>query len=339
MKAFAAVAPDTIMPIELPIPEIGEYEVLVENEACVICNSTDYLVVNDLFCTPSYPVVFGHESVGRVIKKGSKVKYVNVGDRITRSNAIPTGFNGKYYSSWGGFSEYGVAGDYKVLQEEGLEQESWKYLANKVLPQELSLEEASMVIALSETASCIMQLEDIKGKSVVVYGTGIAGLSLVLFSKLFGAKTLICLGRRQERLEAALKLGADHVMLWDDTGLADKIKEIETEGFDYIFEAAGKKEVFKNGLPYLKNGGKICIYGISLNPYLMNINNAPGDFSISRFNPKEYIATDYVCDLIKKKKIPIDVLLTHSWGFDALPDAMEQVKRGEVIKGIVKIKE
>lgn len=108
MRALAAVEQGKLKIVELPIPEPDDYEVLVKNEGCVFCNSTDKMIADNLFHTPDYPVIFGHESFGKV---GRKVKKYKLGDRVICANAIVNGYDGTYYSTWGGFAEYGIAGD------------------------------------------------------------------------------------------------------------------------------------------------------------------------------------------------------------------------------------
>lgn len=317
MKAFAALEAGRTGFIEIPIPEPGEDEALVKIEACVICNTTDRLVINHHFGAPGFPVLIGHESIGRVIKVGKKVKNLRIGDRVTRPDAIPSGFNGEYYSAWGGFSEYGIVKDKPAVKGFG----------------DLPLKKAGLLIALSETASCLMQLEPIQGKKVLVTGTGIAGLTLVYFSKMFGADKVICTGRRGERLELAKRLGADEVYLESGSELAQAIeKGLEV---DYIFEATGKYDVFKEGIPFLKNNGTLAIYGVPEKPYLMDTKKAPGNFKKFDFTPKEEMAYEFVCELLHKDNGLSELFMTHRWGFDELQVAFGQVLKGEVLKGIV----
>ena len=79
MHAYAALSPDRIEKVTLPVPEPDDYEVLIQNEGCVFCNTTDKMIVESLFATPDYPVVFGHESFGKVIKIGQKVTKYKLG--------------------------------------------------------------------------------------------------------------------------------------------------------------------------------------------------------------------------------------------------------------------
>lgn len=337
MKAFAVFEPEKMGFVDIPIPEPGDYEALVKIEACVICNSTDLMIIKTSFGC-GFPLILGHESIGKVIKAGKKVRHLKVGDMVTRANAVPEGYNKEFNSGFGGFAEYGVVKDAASMREDGFDEDSLRWVHNKVVAPELSLEQASLVIALSETASCLMQFEPLEGKNVVVMGTGIAGLSMVLFSKIMGVKKVICIGRRKERLEVAKKLGADAGFLAGDENLNNKIMKLtENSGADHILEASGNFNVFKNGFPFLKNGGTVAIYGVPEKPFIIDTYNAPKSFKVFTFSPNEQIATEYVCDLLKQSKIPADVLLTHKWSFGQLPEALEIVRRGEVLKGIVYI--
>ncbi|MDW7659133.1 MAG: alcohol dehydrogenase catalytic domain-containing protein, partial [Bacillota bacterium] len=205
MKAWAALAPDQIKCVDIPIPEPGDYEALIKIEACVFCNSTDWMVVNQHFGAAGYPVLIGHESFGKVIKTGKHVRSFKVGDRVTGPNAVPYGFNGKYYSVWGGFAEYGIVGDYKALKQDkgdpvDQDRNLARFATNLTIPADFSLDRAGLAISLSEAVSCITQLGSVKDKSIVVLGTGIAGLAFVMLAKLHDVEQVICVGRRAERL-------------------------------------------------------------------------------------------------------------------------------------------
>ena len=332
MKAFAVFEPEKMGFVEIPVPELGDYEALVKMEACVICNSTDWMVIKTSFGC-GYPLILGHETIGRVVKTGRKVKHLKIGDRVTRATAFSEGYNGEFRSGFGGFAEYGVVKDAASMREDGFDEQSLRYVSNMVIPDELSMEQASLVIALTETASCLMQLESLEGKNIVVMGTGIAGLSFVMFSKLFGARNVICIGKREQRLELAKKLGVDEAFFSDDKDLNSKILNTTGE-VDYIFEASGKYNVFENGFPFLKNGGSLGFYGVPEQPYRITLDSPP-NFSVFNFSPYEQIATAKICELIIQNKIPTDLLLTHMFTFDQLPEALEMVKKGEVLKGMV----
>ena len=72
MKALAAVEQGVLDLVEVSVPEPDDYEVLVKNEGCVFCNSTDKMIIDRAFSIPAYPVIIGHESFGRVVQVGKR---------------------------------------------------------------------------------------------------------------------------------------------------------------------------------------------------------------------------------------------------------------------------
>ena len=335
MKVFVATAPDKFSFVEKEIPAVNDYEVLVKHEGCLICNCTDWKIINHLFATKDYPIALGHESFGKVVKVGNKVKNFKLGDRVICSNAIPNGYDGQIYSTWGAFSEYGIAGDYYALIEDGQPIDGEfsyrkRYIANYKIDETLPIEQAGVVFPLAETASSIMQTPEIKGKDVAVFGTGFAGYTLAIFAKKMGANTVTIFGKRQERIELAKQIGIENAKLYDDA-------YVESKKYDVVFEATGKSDVFKRGIPFLKENGYIVIHGAYVEPYQFDLSKTPINYHIRTVNPNVGEALEYVQNLVKKGELPIDKLLTHVWDFAQMEKALMQVKNREVVKGLVKI--
>ncbi|MFI5419825.1 MAG: alcohol dehydrogenase catalytic domain-containing protein, partial [Nitrososphaerales archaeon] len=67
--------------MDVPIPEIGNDEALVEMKACGIC-ATDLHIVEGTGYKPQLPHILGHEPAGMVVQIGGGVKRVTVGDRV-----------------------------------------------------------------------------------------------------------------------------------------------------------------------------------------------------------------------------------------------------------------
>ncbi len=340
IEAYAATRKGVIEKITLPFPEIDEYEALVENEGCVFCNTTDKMVIENLFATPDYPVLFGHESFGKIIAVGSRVKKYKVGDRVICSNAVVKGYNGTYYSTWGGFATHGVVGDLEAYLGDGGKLDArnayrGRYAANQIIPADFSVEKAALVFPLAETAGAIRQAGNLQRKRIVVIGTGVVGYFFTYFAKIFGADEVICLGRRQSRVDVALQCGADKGFT-DTDSISEYLRK--SGGADIVFECSGNWQVFENGLPYLREGGMLAVYAVPHQPYTMHLRGFPENFVCKRISPDVKGALDTVCTLLREDKIQTDLFLTHKWDFDCVPEAYEAVKRGDVIKGLVIIK-
>ena len=95
---------------DMPMPHYGEYDALVKIESCGVCNGTDTKIIHRQFKgIDTYPVVLGHEGVGRVVAKGQKVTNFEIGDLVLMPywSDVPEG----YTSGWGTYSEYNIVTD------------------------------------------------------------------------------------------------------------------------------------------------------------------------------------------------------------------------------------
>ena len=336
MAACAAFGPGDVRLVELPVPVPDDYEVLVRNEGCLFCNTTDRMIVEDLFAAPGYPLIFGHEDFGTVVKVGKKVQKFKLGDRVICASGVK-GFDGTYHSAWSGFSEYAIAGDLEAYLADGgdLTGENAyrkRYRHNLVIPNSLKLEQAGLAFSLAETASALGQVGDLTGKTVAVIGTGFVGYAFVMFAKQFGAKTVVCLGRRQQRLAVVEKLGADRGFT-DPEEAAAYLKAMG--GADVVLEASGNYRAVEKGLPYLKENGVFAMYGVPQQPYLLDKDNCPEIFSQFRIDPKTAEALPEVCEALLAGRIPVELFLTHRWRPEEIGDAYRAVCDGSVIKGMV----
>jgi len=119
MKGIVVYRDGTIKVEDLPKPEIHEYQALVQNLSCGICNGTDLKLIHGSFKGfDTYPAVLGHESVGRVVEVGSKVTSFKPGDLVLRS-ILETVGDDRFSSGWGSFAEYGVVGDIAAMKRDG----------------------------------------------------------------------------------------------------------------------------------------------------------------------------------------------------------------------------
>src|SRR5207249_6073838 len=82
MRAMVLSAPNTALALrELPDPEPGPGQVLVDVQACGICR-TDLHVVDGDLTEPKLPLVPGHQIVGTVIETGDGAHGFTPGDRV-----------------------------------------------------------------------------------------------------------------------------------------------------------------------------------------------------------------------------------------------------------------
>jgi D-arabinose 1-dehydrogenase-like Zn-dependent alcohol dehydrogenase len=243
-------------------PVMGPYDALCALEWGAVCSGTDRHIAEGSFPWPAKgPAILGHESCGRVIAVGDKVRHYRLGDLITRVSA-PASARGEYGVIWGGFAEKGIAVDHQAMRADGLPEDQWKgHRVNRVLPAWVAPSTAPLFITWRETLSYSRRIGVSAGSSVLVVGSGGNGLAFIAHAKNLGATTVAAVGSaaRAERARAAgATITADH----RDPGAYRALAAALPQGFDVIIDSTGRTEVARQALPLLKDGGAYGQYGI-----------------------------------------------------------------------------
>jgi alcohol dehydrogenase (NADP+) len=249
-----------------------EHDVQMEILFCGICHSDLHSVRNEWSSVmPTvYPIVPGHEIVGRVIKVGSAVtKYkpsdlVAVGCLVDSDgtcphckdgleqfcpNQTPT-FNSpdKHLGgvTYGGYSDSIVVDERFVLR----------------VPSNLDLAGAAPLLCAGITSYSPMRHWGItKGKKVGVVGLGGLGHMGVKFARAFGAHVVVFTTSPNKK-EDALRLGADEVVVSRN---ADEMQK-HSSSFDFILDTISAKHDINAYLNLLTRDGNITLVGAPEKP-------------------------------------------------------------------------
>ncbi len=268
MYAIAVTKPGVVEVVELPEFDLGPYDVRIQSESGFICNATDRKVIEGHFPgleLESYPLLLGHETVGRVCEVGEKVRSFYMGDRVVGGLLLdPPG--GVYGSGWGGDSEYVLARDHAAMVADGTADEAhgWNdslQIMQKV-PEDISLEAAGLLCTWREVYAGLFTDFKLKaGDDIMVYGAGPVGLSFIRFARISGFGSIISVDPLAVKREKALLLGADEAFSPDDPELKDLCSK-RGKKFDAIIDAVGHNSIIQAALPMIRMGGSICVYGV-----------------------------------------------------------------------------
>jgi L-iditol 2-dehydrogenase len=245
--------------VEAPVPEIGENEVLFKVMASGVCGSD----VLEWYRVPKAPKVLGHEATGIIDKVGAKVKGVEVGDRVFVSHHVPcnncrhcergnhTACHMLHTTNYfpGGFSQYVRVPQINV--EKGIYK----------LPKNMSFEEGTFV----EPLACVVRGQRLasikKDDTVLIIGSGIAGILHVQLAKFHGVKEIMVADINQNRLEMAKKFGATQAFDAKDN-LPQKIKENYGHLADQVIVCTGATSAAMTALDCVENGGTILFFAV-----------------------------------------------------------------------------
>ena len=318
---------------ELPIPEIGPDEVLVQVKVVGLCQSDIKKI-----CYPLYepPRIFGHETAGTIAAVGPEVKTWQVGQRVVVLHHIPCmhcdyclndNFSmcevyknitttAGFAPSGGGFADY-VKVPGHIVQHGGLLE----------IPDDVSFEQASFVEPTNCCLKAVRKAQIAPGQTVLITGAGPIGLMFIMLVKYFGAKA-IATDLIPARIEKALEVGAEAAFDARDADLPAKIQALTNGmGVDTTLLAVPSDKAFFQALNCTRKGGKILFFAefpdeveIPLNPNILYRREIDlmGSYSSS------YRVQALAADIVFNKRINVDALVSDRYPLQNLAAAVER---------------
>jgi alcohol dehydrogenase/L-iditol 2-dehydrogenase len=334
------VKPRAVELRELPIPEIGEDEVLLQVGAVSVCGSD----VHQYHGTQSWPVrtpvVLGHEFGGGVAKIGRRVRGFKEGDRVVSETA----------ASICGRCLYCRAGEYNLCPE----RKGFGYGINGAMadyvrvperclhhiPASLPFERAALTEPCCVAYNCVAVKSKIQpGDVVVVLGPGPIGLLCAEIARIAGAGTLIVAGMATDasRLEAARLLGATHTVNAQEIDLVNLVRSIgDGLGANLVIDAAGASTALKTALEIVRPGGQITKVGwgpqplnFSLDPLVQKAITLQGSFSHT-FKHWEKVVT-----LLAAGQINLQPIISRVAGLEDWQDCFDGMYDGKYVKAVL----
>ena len=339
MKAAVVEGPNRLVVRDIPTPTPGDYQALCELLYGATCSGTDSHIIEGNFPWISpYPTVLGHESVGRVVELGPKVRYLKKGDLIPRvgTPAVPG-----YSVTWGGFAELGIATDFRAAQEDGLPPSVWGGCRmQRPLPPDTDPAAATMFITWRETLSYSNRIGYGPGKNVLVIGSGGNALGYIAHAANAGCAVRLIIGS-PVREAAARKAGATHYLDYKAGDVKEAAGKLCPDGFDIVIDAVGKVGLADLGLALLRPGGTIGIYGIDdYGKCTLNPGRARGTFTVFNGGYDEAETHEQVVALYQAGKLDASVWLdvANPFRLDRIADAFEAVRQRRVVKALVRLR-
>ncbi len=323
---------------DVPVPEISDYFALCKILYGATCSGTDTHIIKGRFAFGvDYPTILGHESVGRVIKVGAKVRNIKVGDIITH---VGTPAVGEYSSTWGGYAEFGLACDHWAAKEDGRPKAEWySDRRQQLVPDGIAPPEATMIITWRETFSYITRMGVGAGASLLVLGSGGNGLSFAAHAANLGASPVVMIGSAG-REEVARAVGVGDYFDYKTEDNEGAVRERYPEGFDFIIDAVGKKGMLDAALPFLKDSGTVTIYGVDdYGACVINPTPARGTFTYANRGYDEEEAHEQGCAFIKQGKLQAGywVDLANPFPLERINDAFAAVWQRKCVKALVQM--
>ena len=256
---------------EIPLPEVGDNDVLVQVAAAGICHS-DVHYRAGVSPTRPLPVTLGHEVAGTVASIGAKVSGRRPGDRVCLHYLATCG---KCQYCKAGHEQFCVSGQMIGKHRDGGYAEYICVPAESALPLPDSVSFAHGAVMMCSSATALHALRKgrlVAGESVAVFGAGGLGISAVQLARLLGALDVFAVDIKPAKLELAAQYGAIPV----NASQSDPVEQIRRDtggrGVDVAVELIGLPQTMQQSVRSLAVLGRAVWVGItsrpvSLNPY------------------------------------------------------------------------
>jgi alcohol dehydrogenase len=349
-RAGVLEAPRTFVVREFETPKAGEEDILLEVEMCTICGS-DLPVYKGMSPEGKFPMILGHELVGRIADMGRKAKDqypLKAGDRVVyggwsgcgtcrlcregnsrlcQAKKYPARSCTEYPHLFGGMSEYMY-----ILGGRDLHP----------LAEEVPAEAGCLGNNVGNGVYYTQFRGGVKkGNAVVISGVGGQGLGCVIGAKDAGAFPIIVtgLGWDGARFDFAKKLGADYAI---DVEKEDPVEKVKTythgELADVVVETSGHPQALKMAMSYVRPTGTVSMVGLNwpnlpLDGGLVNQIVFKELNVVGALGPRRS-AMERAIQIINSGKFPIEEFITHRFTLSQLDEAFRTFdeKKEECIK-------
>ncbi|MEQ8508362.1 MAG: zinc-dependent alcohol dehydrogenase family protein [Rhodospirillaceae bacterium] len=356
---YAKSQPLKVETLELDGP--GPGELLIQVKAAGLCHS-DLSVISGNRPRPT-PMALGHEAAGIVKEVGSGVTRFAIGDHVVLvfvpscghcvpcaegrpalcepgavANGAGTLVSGARRLHAGGEDVHhhlGVSAfaDHAVVSETSCVK----------IDKDLTFEEAALFgcAVITGVGAVLNTAKVTPGARVAVIGLGGVGLNSLLGAVLAGAKQIVAVDLRDDKLALARQLGATDTVNASDKDAVEQIKKLTGGGVDYAFEMAGSVPALELAWAITARGGETVTAGLphpdkrmSLPPVqLVGEERTLKGSYLGSCVPVRDIPT-YI-DLYKKGKLPVDRLMSDRIALEDINVAFDRLAAGETVRQVI----
>jgi L-iditol 2-dehydrogenase len=308
---------------ERPEPKIGERDVLIKVMACGLCGS-DLL---EWYRIKKAPLVLGHEPAGIVMETGKLVTTVKPGDRVFATHHVPC--NACYHCRTGHetactafqtVNNFDPGGFSQLLRVSGKSVET----GILKLPDSMSFEQAAFIEPLATAVRALRTVGLKPGQSVLVCGSGVAGLLIMKLARAMGAGRIMATDVSPYRLEKARHYGAAHTF---DAGqdVPALIRDVnEGRLADIVILSAGALPAARTAMLSAERGGIILFFAVPRPGETLDVDFNPfwrDDITIKTCYGAAPLDNVQALELIRHGRVEVTEMVTHRFGIDRIGEA------------------
>ncbi len=325
---------------EIPMPEVGADDVLVQIKSVGICGSDVhyYAKGNIGDFVVEFPFILGHESAGVVTEVGKNVRHLKAGDRVCMEPGIPCGHCEQCLSG-----RYNLCPDVRFWATPPYHGCLCDYVAHPAaftfkIPDNMSFTEGALIEPLAIGINAALTGDVKLGDTVVIFGSGCIGLVTLLAAKAYGATQVIVCDILDKRLETARKLGATTINSKDVDVIAKVMELTGGKGANVVIDCCGISLTVAQSLRIAKPAAKVVLVGLGEDdinhlPLAMLSTKELDVRSIFRYRNLYPTAINAVAGGV----IDISGIVSNEYPFEQVPHGFAETHKNakDVVKGVI----
>lgn len=322
---------------EMPVPEYGVNDVLIQIKKTAICGTDIHIYNWDEWAQTTIPVpmTVGHEFYGEIVEIGKEVQGLKIGQRVSGEGHITCGFcrncrAGKRHlcrNTLGvGVNRQGCFAEYLSLPATNV----------IALPDNISGDHASILDPFGNAAHCALAF-DVVGEDVLITGAGPIGIMAAAIVRHIGARHVVITDVNEYRLDLARKMGVTKAVNVKHEKLSAVMDELGMiEGFDIGLEMSGNPVAMSDMFQAMNHGGHVAILGIPPQETSVDWNQIIfKGLVIKGIYGREMFETWYKMISMLQSGLNIKPVMTHHFPIDQFQDGFEIMASGQSGKVIL----
>ncbi len=322
---------------DVPVPEFGINDVLIEVLRTGICGTDVHIYNWDAWAQKTVPVplVVGHEFVGRIVELGSNVKDFHVDDIVSGEGHVVCGrcrncLAGRRHlcrdTSGIGVNRPGAYAQYLTLPVTNV----WHHEPG------ITRDVQSIFDPLGNAVHTALSFP-VLGEDVLITGAGPIGIMAAAVVRHAGARFVVITDVNPYRLDLARKMKPTLAVDVRQESIQDVQKKLGMkEGFDVGLEMSGNSAAFRDMLANMCHGGRIAMLGIPSEDMAIDWNTVVFNMlTVKGIYGREMYETWYKMTVMLQGGLDIEPVITHRFHFTHFEQGFEVMRSGDSGKVIL----
>ena len=310
MLAIVVEKPGEYAVKDVPKPEVDDNSYIIKVDAVSLCNATDNHIIKGTFegGLDYYPQILGHEACGTVVEVGKNVKNRYVGERVGLCTGSAFAEFIKVEGAWGAHIQDNMSSEVGSICE--MFHGAYAFM---VAPAELTADD-----------------------TVLIIGAGPLGLTTIGATSLY-TKKIVAVDFYQNRLDVAKEMGASHVYNRSEMSCDQILEAIKKDvgDIDITFmcialDKSKELDAFYLAVEATRANGRMSGLNVEVKPEYHNHKMNPFHMNRKNIKYRHLLERDvkqadfqFAYDQVANGKIPMEKLITHTFCFDELAEALD----------------